>query len=235
VSALDYSAVYDPETDVDAHFTRATGAAIATWLRPGDRVLELGCATGLMTAMLAGDGRRVVAVERSDAYLERARGRALPGVEVRAGDIDALGDLGERFDHVVLANVLHEVADPGAVLAAAARHWLAPDGLVFVSLQNPRSLHRLVALEMGLLTDLAEISARGEAYGTQRLWYADELSALGAAAGLAERHREDVFLKPLPNAALADLDPAVLDGLARAGRHVPGHAAINLLVFGDGR
>jgi hypothetical protein len=88
---------------------------------------------------------------------------------------------------------------------------------------------------MGLLDDLAAISARGEAYGTQRLWYADELSALGAAAGLTERHREDVFLKPLPNAALADLDPAVLDGLARAGRHVPGRAAINLLVFGDGR
>jgi 2-polyprenyl-3-methyl-5-hydroxy-6-metoxy-1,4-benzoquinol methylase len=235
VSALDYSAIYDPETDVDAHFTTATGAAIATWLRPVDRVLELGCATGLMTAMLAGARRRVVAIERAATYLERARARGLEGVEVRAGDIDALGDIGERFDHVVLANVLHEVADPGAVLAAAATHWLAPHGLVHVSLQNPRSLHRLVAQEMGLLDDLAEVSARGSAYGTQRLWYADELAALGSAAGLAERHREGVVLKPLPIAALADLDPAVLAGLARAGRHVPDHAAMNLLVFAHDR
>jgi len=234
MSALDYSATYDPETDFDAHFTRATGAAIATWLQPGHRVLELGCATGLMTGMLAGDGRRVLAIERSAEYIDRARARALDGVEVRSGDIDALGDLGERFDHVVLANVLHEVADPHAVLAAASR-WVEPGGLVHVSLQNPRSLHRLVAREMGLLEDLAEISARGEAFGTQRMWYADELSAMGTAAGLVERHREDVFLKPLPNAALAELDPTVLEGLARAGRHVPGLAAINLLVFARAR
>jgi 2-polyprenyl-3-methyl-5-hydroxy-6-metoxy-1,4-benzoquinol methylase len=231
VTALDYTEIYDPETDFDARFTLATGRRVARWLRPGDRVLELGCATGLMTGMLAGDGRSVLAVDRSEPYLERLRARRLAGVEALAADLRELGDVG-RFDHVVLTSVLHEVDDPVALLAGVAEERLARGGLVHVSLQNPLSLHRLVALEMGLIDGLTERSDRGVRFGTQRLYRADEVAELAARAGLEERHREGVFLKPLANDQMAALDPAVLDGLERAARHLPAHGAMNLFAFG---
>lgn len=231
MKAPDYTAIYDPDTDFDARFTLATGRRVARWLRPGDRVLELGCATGLMTGMLTGDGRSVLAVDRSEAYLERLRGRGLAGVATLHADFEELGDVG-RFDHVVLTSVLHEVDDPARLLAIVARQHLAEDGLVHVSLQNPLSLHRLVALEMGLIESLAERSDRGVRFGTQRLWLADEVVELAASAGLHERHREGVFLKPLANGQMAQLDPAVLDGLERAARHLPAHGAMNLFAFG---
>jgi len=225
----DYSAIYDPDTDFDIHFTRATGERIALWLRPGDRVLELGCATGAMTAAFAGEGREIVAVDRAADYLATARDRGLEGVDWQQADFsDTLPATGVH-DHVVLANVLHELDEPEALLAAVAERHLALGGVLHLSLQNPQSLHRLVALEMGLIDDLSAVAANGLKYATRRLYTASELTELAASAGLELIHREGVMLKPLPNAAMNELDPAVLAGFVAAARHLPDHAAMNLL------
>lgn len=225
----DYAATYDPELDFDRHYSLATVRRIVTHVRPGDRVLELGCATGLMTAELAAAGARVTAVDRSPAYLERLRAKGLHGVELVQADLTALPATGTS-DHVVAANVLHELDDPVAVLRDAASR-LAPGGLVHLTLQNPRSIHRLAALELGLLDDLTEVAARGRRWGTNRLYEADELAALGAAAGLAEVAREGVMLKPLPNAQMAELPEEAVEGLIRVAPHFPGHCAMNYLVM----
>lgn len=225
----DYSAIYDPDTDFDLHFTRATGDRIARWLRPLDRVLELGCATGAMTVDFAGEGRAIVAIDRAEDYLATARGRGLQGVDWRQADFaEALPSTGTH-DHVVLANVLHELDDPQALLTTVAESHLAAGGVVHVSLQNPRSLHRLVALEMGLIDDLSAVAANGLKYATRRLYTASELTELAGRCGLELIHREGVMLKPLPNDAMAGLDPAVLAGFVAAARHLPDHAAMNLL------
>jgi 2-polyprenyl-3-methyl-5-hydroxy-6-metoxy-1,4-benzoquinol methylase len=231
MTVIDYTEIYDPDTDFDARFTLATGRAIAARLAPGRRVLELGCATGLMTTLLARDGIEVIGIDRSERYLARAAERRLAGVRLVQADLtDLPSDIG-MFDHVIAANVLHELPDPQAVLARVTARHLSPAGTVHVSLQNPRSLHRLVAMEMGLIDDLCAVAARGERFGTLRLYEADELSAMVCAAGLREVAREGVFLKPLPNDAMAALGPDVLDGFERAARHLPEHGAMNLLTF----
>jgi 2-polyprenyl-3-methyl-5-hydroxy-6-metoxy-1,4-benzoquinol methylase len=228
---MDYSAIYDPDTDFDVHFTRATGARIARWMRPGDAVLELGCATGAMTGDFAREGRAVTAVDRSAGYLETARGRGLGGVRWIRADLERPLPIGDRYEHVVIANVLHELDDPVRLLAEVAGERLAPGGLVHVSLQNPSSLHRLVALEMGLIDDLYAISAKGRQYATRRLFSVDDVVALAGETGLELAHREGVMLKPLPNAAMADLAPELLAGFVAAARHLPDHCAMNLFAF----
>jgi SAM-dependent methyltransferase len=232
-AGADYSAIYDPDTDFDARYTMATVRRIAERVAPGDRVLELGCATGLMTAHLADLGARVTGVDRSGAYLDRARARvgdratfiqaglAEPGWEDMAG---------AAFDHVLLCNLVHELPDPVDVLTRAAR-LLGPAGLVHLSLQNPDSIHRLVAVEMGLIEDVREVSERGDRFGTLGLWGVDDLARLAREAGLGVVGWEGVMLKPLPNGMMAELPPEVLDGLERAARHLPAHCAMNLLVL----
>jgi trans-aconitate methyltransferase len=193
-------------------------------------VLELGCATGLMTVQLAQVAGELVAVDRSASYLERLRVRRLPGATAILADVETYEPAG-RFDHVVAANLLHELGDPGALLARA-RGWLSPGGRIHVTLPNPRSLHRLVALEMGLIESLDQLSARGARFGTRRALDADALVELARGAGLRVRERGGILLKPLPNAQMASLDPAVLDGFERAARHLPGHCAMTYLALG---
>lgn len=230
--ARDYTGVYDPDTDFDSRYTTATVARVAERITAGQRVLELGCATGLMTCALLAAGAAVTAVDRSPGYLARARARAADAVLVQAGleDADWEQRTGSGFDHVLACNLIHEMDDPVALLARA-RDVLAEGGLVHLSLQNPASIHRLVALEMGLIGDLRDISERGARFDTLGLWTADELGELGRDAGLEVVAREGVMLKPLPNAMMAELPPEVLDGFERAARHLPEHCAMTYLVL----
>ncbi len=234
---MDYSACYDPDTDFDRWYTEATGDAIAAFVRPGDRILELGCATGAMTARLVAAGATVVGVDRSPTYLARARARQLDRATFVQGDIASVPhDIGADpssaapFDHVVVANVLHEVDDPASVVRVA-RTAVASHGLLHVSLQNPRSIHRLVALEIGAISSLTAVSARGEEYGTRRLLEREELVDLVACGGWSLLHATGLVLKPLPNALMAELDEAVLRGFVRAATYAPDLAAMMYLAF----
>jgi 2-polyprenyl-3-methyl-5-hydroxy-6-metoxy-1,4-benzoquinol methylase len=182
-----------------------------------------------MTAAFVAAGATVVAVDRADTYLARAAERGLDGVELVQGDIVAV-DRPERFDHVVMANVVHEVPEPAALYVTAARH-LAPGGHLHVSLQNPGSIHRLLGRAMGLIQDLAEVSDRGREYETLEVLDADQLEALGRRAGLEPVHRGGVMLKPLPNALMAELPEEVLRGFVRIGPDLPELASMNHLVF----
>jgi 2-polyprenyl-3-methyl-5-hydroxy-6-metoxy-1,4-benzoquinol methylase len=237
MSVSDYADTYDPDTDFDRHYTLATARRIhARILAQGGshpRVLELGCASGLMTSTIADGSVAVTAIDRSNEYLERARARGLPNARFELGDLDDLPATDERFEHVLATNVLHELSDPLAFLRAC-RERLAPGGLVHLTLQNPHSIHRLCALELELIESLTDVSQRGAQWGTRTLWSAQQLDALAAEAGLRTQAREGIMLKPLPNAHMAELSEQVLEGFIRAARHLPEHCAMNYLVLAHG-
>lgn len=58
---------------------RQTHAALSRWVRPGFRVLEIGCGTGTDTEYLARLGARVVACDPSEEMLSRTRRRLEAG------------------------------------------------------------------------------------------------------------------------------------------------------------
>src|SRR5437588_1586217 len=99
-SEMRYWDVYDPESDFDLWYTRAAAEVIVPFVREGDRVLELGCGTGVMTAALTAAGASVVAVERYERYLKKARQRGLPDVSWVHADLDSWTGTAD-FHHVV--------------------------------------------------------------------------------------------------------------------------------------
>ncbi len=107
----------------------------AAGIRPGMRVLDLGCGTGdvaLVAADLVGPDGYVVGVDRSPEALARARIRAgqrgLAQVEFVEGDIHDPAP-GGPFDAVVERAVLMYVPDPAEVLRRQGT-VLRPGGLV---------------------------------------------------------------------------------------------------------
>jgi SAM-dependent methyltransferase len=128
-----------PITELRAPGDRAVRAAHhAIWpARPVDSVrsvLVAGCGTAqAVRHALRRPGARVVGIDVSARSLEHARAladhHAVANLELRRIPIEAAGDLGERFDHVVCTGVLHHLADPGRGLHAL-REVLAPGGAV---------------------------------------------------------------------------------------------------------
>src|SRR5207249_1034335 len=74
-------------------------------VKRGQSVLELGCGTGALTEKLLRRGALVTAVERLEPMILRAHRRA-PGATFVLDDILNLPS-DSRFDHVLLAFVLH--------------------------------------------------------------------------------------------------------------------------------
>jgi 2-polyprenyl-3-methyl-5-hydroxy-6-metoxy-1,4-benzoquinol methylase len=99
----------------------------------GARVLEIGCAEGLLLSMLARDGCRVVGVETTDSYAEHAR--ATYGVDVRNLPFEQAEFGAERFDLVVALKVLEHVKDPLAFMRKVGR-LLQPGGTFYFTVPN---------------------------------------------------------------------------------------------------
>ena len=138
---------YDTLVSGDAflHQRAQTHAAFRRWIKPGFRILEVGCGTGLDTVFLAALGARVVASDPSDEMLSRTKRRvATAGVGDRVGILscglqelpqflDAL-DHSEGFDAIVSNfGALNCVATLDPLRTVSGRH-LRPGGAVILGL-----------------------------------------------------------------------------------------------------
>src|SRR5918997_7175716 len=83
----------------------------------GQRVLDVGCGPGALTAELVGrlGPAAVSAVDPSEQFVEAARARH-PGVDVRLAAAEALPFSDDEFDAALAQLVVHFMADPVAGL-----------------------------------------------------------------------------------------------------------------------
>ncbi len=100
----------------DAHgFVARLGAGVVELLAPqsDELVLDLGCGTGHLSALIAQAGARVIGLDPSGDMLQAAR-ENYPDMEFRLADARDFS-FPERFDGVFTNAVLHWIPDPQAV------------------------------------------------------------------------------------------------------------------------
>ena len=101
---------------------------------PGARVLDVGCGSGEIAAIVRDRcSAQVVGIEPDPQRAERSRGR---GLQVYLADLNQalIHELGP-FDVVLLADVLEHLSDPQAMLLLS-REALRPGGAVIISVPN---------------------------------------------------------------------------------------------------
>jgi len=90
-------------------YREAVRRLVRFWVPPGARVLELGCGAGSLLAAL--DPSVGVGVDHSVKMIERARAR-YPELDFRVADsAEFEPEPGERFDYIVLSNLVGELVD----------------------------------------------------------------------------------------------------------------------------
>jgi SAM-dependent methyltransferase len=101
-------------------------------LRPGARIVEIGCGTGQATLPLAERGFRIVGIELGErlAALARRKLAAFPNVEIVTSTFEAWDGVGAPFDAIVAVHAIHWI-DP-AVRYAKSAHVLRNDGALAI-------------------------------------------------------------------------------------------------------
>ena len=109
-------------------------------VRPGGRLLEVGCGSGAQLQTLQRDGWQVSGLDFDPAAVAAARSR---GLDVTVGDVRDLALPAARFDAIVMAQLIEHVYDPPGLLKECAR-LLKPGGRLVAITPNAEALgHRV--------------------------------------------------------------------------------------------
>ena len=118
--------------------------------QPGERILDVGCGTGQLTAEIAQFGAEVVGIDSSPDMIATARNN-FPRLRFEVADVTALSFANE-FDVVVSNAALHWVRDQPAAIASIARALKPRGRLVFEMGGRGNLQHLLDAVYQALRT-----------------------------------------------------------------------------------
>jgi SAM-dependent methyltransferase len=108
--------------------------------KPGERVLDLGCAAGAITHFLSGFGCDVVGVDFEPRAIEKASS-LFPGLRFEQADVADLPFEDSSFDKAAAADLVEHLDDETfAAMLVECRRVLAPAGTLTIYTPNPRHL-----------------------------------------------------------------------------------------------
>lgn len=131
---------------------------------PGERVLDLGCATGAVSHFLSGLGGETVGVDAEPRAIERAR-TLFPELQFQLANVARLPFEDAAFDKAVAADVVEHLDDETfRAMLRETRRVLRPGGTFSIYTPNPRHpIERLKARDLILAQNPTHIGLRDRA------------------------------------------------------------------------
>lgn len=195
-------------------------------------VLELGYGDGLVTAALARSGCQLTLIEGARTLVDIASSRH-PNINC----IETLFEEfcpANRFDVILASHVLEHVDNPQSLLKLMAT-WLTDAGKIVVVVPNRNSLHRQLAVVMGLQPTLDTLSKRDLLVGHQRVYSLDLLDDHVRKSGLCPVESMGFFLKVLPNSMMLEYSNELLWGLNAISKDLPSDMMANIAMVATKR
>lgn len=186
----------------------------------GNVCLEVGCSDGAMTPSLLEHFELVVAIDGSPIQIERLRETK---VQKSGHHLETFVTFVEDFyykyllfDTIVCSYILEHVESPEKVLTHL-KTYLAPEGVILIIVPNAWSIHRLIALEAGLIGDLTDLSEQDRKDGHLRTFDPISLNRIISRVGLRIKKMIGVLLKPVPAGQMEITYPNMLEALYTTG------------------
>lgn len=173
-------------------------AVRAASLGPADRVLDVACGTGKVTADLlaaAQPGGEALGIDAAPRMIEAASARAVktPGLRFEVGDALALPVEDDAFDAATIAFGMRNLADYGRGFAEMARAVRPGGHIVCLEIARPTSrLGRLIASWFdNIVPFIGRLARQGDAYAylvrsTKSYPAPDRIAEIMIASGLTD-------------------------------------------------
>ena len=138
--------------------------------------------------------------------------------------------IGVDFDLIILSSVLHELDDPQKMLMAI-RNLCSDRTVVHINVPNANSLHRLLAVKMGMIEDVHVQSQQMKRMQRRRTYDMDLLIREVEETGFVIEDRGSYFIKPFTHEQMQRcldegiINTQVLDGLEKLSDFLPDFGA----------
>lgn len=214
-----------PDKFIEAISQRHTFDWLHSNISQSARVLELGYGDGIVNDELVTSGYNIEVIEGSPAVSAAARSNN-PALTIHT-------ELFERFspayqyDSIIAFHVLEHIDHPVSLLKRM-RYWLNPGGRILILCPNRSSIHRQLAVEMGIQETLDELSPRDKLVGHQRVYSLDTLQSDVEAAGFRVSERKGFFFKPLPNGMMTEFSEELIWAMNRISDDMPAEMLANI-------
>lgn len=108
------------------------------YLKPGDSVLDVGCAGGVKSKYLTENGMKVLGIDVSEKMIEIAR-QYSPAAEFQVLDMRKIGALSKKFKAVFAqASILHLPKKEASGVVKQFAEILEPSGICYISVKEKR-------------------------------------------------------------------------------------------------
>lgn len=209
-----------PDREIDQKIFELISEFVISRLT-GVRILELGVGDQIWTPKLLNKFRDVTSVDASEGLLTAMQRKVGEKNWTPVLSIFEEYQPTQPFDTVLMTYVLEHVDEPFLLLKLARDKWLKNSGRLAVVVPNALSLHRRLAVKMGLASSCTELGETDRRMGHKRVFTCYEMERMIVDAGFKIVEQYGMFTKVLPNSLLTQCSDEQLLGLFKLGLELP--------------
>jgi 2-polyprenyl-3-methyl-5-hydroxy-6-metoxy-1,4-benzoquinol methylase len=181
------------------------------FIHKDDCILEMGYGEGNVCAKLLAKGLDVEIIEGSKSLVLKAQEIFNSQVLVHHALFSEFFPK-KKYDVIFATNILEHVDNPIETLQAIAS-WCNKDTKVILTVPNAESIHRRLAVLMGIQKELNTLSPRDHVVGHQRVYTYQELIDEVTGQGFQVKKAKGFLLKVLPNSMMQDFSQDLISAL----------------------
>ena len=136
----------------------------------------------------------------------------------------------DRYDFVICSSLLHEVENP-SLLLSKIYDVLGDNGVAHINVPNAYSFHRLLAVQMGLISDVFTFSDRNNLLQQNKIFDIKMLKGEVENCGFHIVDEGGFFIKPFTHKQMQEMYDAniltdkMIDGLYEMTEYMPEYAS----------
>ena len=198
-------------------------------INPGsldESILEMGFGEGTITEPLLKAGLKVEIIEGSSKLCKNAEEKYGDNIIIHCSYFENFNPP-KQYQTVLSLLVLEHVDQPSEVVRKMY-DWVKPGGQVIAVVPNSESLHRQLAVMMGLQEKNDSLSPRDKIVGHQRVLDLVQLTELFEEAGFEISEKFGYFLKILPNSMMKNWPTNLIESLTNISKNLPPNLMANI-------
>jgi SAM-dependent methyltransferase len=196
---------------------------ISKFIYPNMKILDLGIGDGIVLNLLVKHMNNVVfdlkILEGSSVLCQNFHGFNNDKVEI-CNSLFENFDTDDRYDLIIMSHVLEHVENPINILSE--------NGKIVGIVPNSQSIHRRLAVYMGIQELLDSLSPRDLMVGHLRVYSIETLESDLNKSGLVSEEIKGFFLKPLSNGQLIQFDANLISALLKVSEEIPSELCANV-------